>query len=94
MKFIDLEVLCQKTETSHPESYSNVLKDLNIDLDETEYYWTKLSLNYDPLKEEMLGIETRKDNENHSVITFYGGDTSIIVNMTVDELKEKLKNVT
>lgn len=87
MKFIDLEVLCEKTETSHP-GYSDLLEELNIETDK-EYYWKTIFLNYDPLKDEVLMIESRKDHDNESVIAFYGS-TSIVVNMPVEELKKKL----
>lgn len=87
MKFIDLEVLCEKTEASHPR-YSDLLEELNIETDK-EYYWKTISLNYDPLKDEVLMIESRKDHDDQSVIAFYGS-TSIVVNMHVEELKKKL----
>lgn len=91
MKFIDLEVLCEKTETSHP-GYSDLLEELNIETDK-EYYWKTISLNYDPLKDEVLMIESRKDNDDQSVISFYGS-SSIVVNMSVEELKKKLYEIT
>lgn len=91
MKFIDLEVLCEKTETSHP-GYSDLLEELNIETDK-EYYWKTICLNYDPLKDEVLMIESRKDNDDQSVISFYGS-SSIVVNMPVEELKKKLYEIT
>lgn len=87
MKFIDLEVLCEKTETSHP-GYDSLLEELNIETDK-EYYWKTIFLNYDPLKDEVLMIESRKEHEDQSVIAFYGSN-SIVVNMNVEELKKKL----
>lgn len=92
MKFIDLEVLCSKTKTSHPDSYYNVLENLNIETDK-EYYWKTVSFNVKPLDEEMFAIEARESNKEHSIINFYGSNNDVIVNITVEELKKKL-NVT
>lgn len=92
MKFIDLEVLCSKTSTSHPDSYSSLLEELNIETDK-EYYWKTVLFNVKPLEEEMFAIEARESNKEHSIINFYGGDNSVIINMPVEKLKKKLNEI-
>ena len=43
------------------------------------------------LEEEMLSIEPRKNNDENSLMTFYGGST-LIVDLNLKELKDALND--
>lgn len=92
MKFIELDVLCIKTETED-SAYANVLAELNIVTEnEKEYYWKKISFNKSSFEEEIYAIEERKDHPLESVISFYGGE-SVTVKIPPHKLIEKLEKI-
>jgi hypothetical protein len=88
MKFVTLPILCELEDED--TSYNDLLDELNLQGDK-ERFWKDISFNKKILEEEMLSIEPRKNNEENSLMTFYGGST-LIVDLNLKELKDALND--
>jgi hypothetical protein len=85
MKFIKLPVMCVAEEISM-DSYKSVLKELNLEPEETvDTVWMDMYFNVEMFKEELYCISSRKSNKDHSVLELFDTRT-FIVNEPVEKI--------
>jgi len=85
MKFIKLPVMCVAEEISM-DSYKSVLKELNLEPEETvDTTWMDMYFNVNVFKDELYCISARKSNSNHSVLELFDSRT-FIVNEPVEKV--------
>lgn len=91
MKFIKLEILCSKEDSSENDSYKNVLAELNIKDDEDDSSFKEFYINIKTLEDECLYIYSKPSNENETIIEFFDS-RSCVVNMKKEDLIELLND--
>lgn len=85
MKFIKLPVMCVAEEISM-DSYKSVLKELNLEPEETvDTAWIDMWFNTNVLKDELYCVSSRKSNKDHSVLELFDSRT-FIVNEPVEKV--------
>jgi len=91
MKFLKLEVMCL-TEEAPMDSYKQVLKELNLEPDETnDTAWLPMWFNVKNLEEELYCISARKANPAHTIMELYDTRT-FIVKDTVENIVSLLND--
>lgn len=85
MKFIKLPVMCV-AEDIPMDSYKSVLKELNLEPEETvDTAWIDMWFNVNVLKDELYCASSRKSNINHTVLELFDSRT-FIVNQPVEKV--------
>jgi hypothetical protein len=91
MKFVKLEVMCL-TEQAPLNSYKEVLKELNLQPEETEdTTWLPMWFNIKTLEDELYCVSARKVNPEHTIMELYDTRT-FIVKDTVENIVSLLND--